>query len=178
MDCSALQTITCSLVSSKDLIEKVTIIETADGEEHMQSTHICTKTYFIRNRMEKVITITVPALFVNGLPQDPLGEKSVNLANVRVILESDPDICVFYAFDKNHEQHYQNSIEFIAEPTDLFNLQIKDMNWTTFDSLTGYDLWHRRLGQVSNSNIEQTIQHSIGLENLIGKACKQDQECP
>ena len=42
------------------------------------------------------------------------------------------------------------------------------MNWTTYDNLTGYDLWHRRLGHVPNRNIEQTIQHSIWLENLIG----------
>ncbi len=52
------------------------------------------------------------------------------------------------------------------------------MDWTTYDNLTGYDLWHRRLGHVPNRNIEQTIQHSIGLENLVGKTCKRDQKCP
>ncbi len=51
------------------------------------------------------------------------------------------------------------------------------MHWTTYDNLTVYDLWHRRSGHVLNRNIEQTvtIQHSIGLENLVGKNCKRDQ---
>jgi hypothetical protein len=80
--------------------------------------------------------------------------------------------------DKNHEQHYQGLIEFIEEQADLHYLQTKDMNWTTYDNLTGYDLWHRRLGHVPNRNIEQTIQHSIGLENLVGKKSKRDQNCP
>ncbi len=63
--------------------------------------------------------------------------------NLRVILDSDPDICGLYPLGKNHEQHYQESIEFIEEQTDLYYLQTEDMNWTTCDNLTGYDLWHR-----------------------------------
>jgi hypothetical protein len=94
MDCGASKTITGSLVNCKDVMQKVTFIETADGEEHVKSIQTCTKTYFVRNRMGEVATINVPALSVKGLPQDLLGEKSVNLANlnIRVILDSDPDI--------------------------------------------------------------------------------------
>ena len=141
----------------------------------MISTHVCTKTYFVRNRMGDLVTITVTALFVKGLPQDLLGGKSVNRENIRVILDSDHDICGLYPLDKNHEQHYQDSIDFVEDQTDLY---YEDMNWPTHDNLTGYDLWHRRLGHVPNRNIEQTIQHLIGLENLIGKTCKRDQKCP
>ena len=178
MDCGASQTITGSLINCKDVMEKVTIIETANGEENMTSTHVCTKTYFVRNRMGDLVTITVTALFVKGLPQDLLGGKSVNRENIRVILDSDHDICGLYPLDKDHQQHYQDSIEFVEDQTDLYYLQTEDMDWTTYDNLTGYDLWHRRLGHVPNRNIEQTIQHSIGLENLIGKTCKRDQKCP
>jgi hypothetical protein len=73
----------------------------------MKSTHICTKTYFVRNQTGGLVTITVPALFVKGLPQDLLGGKSVNRENILVILDLDPDICGLYPLDKNHEQHYQ-----------------------------------------------------------------------
>ena len=48
MDCGASQTITGSLINCKDVMEKVTIIETANGEENMVSTHVCTKTNFVR----------------------------------------------------------------------------------------------------------------------------------
>ncbi len=137
----------------------------------MISIHVCTKTYFVRNRIGDLVTTTVTALFVKGLPQDLLGGKSVNRENIQVILDSDHDICGLYPLDKNHEQHYQDSIVFFEDQADLYYLQTEDMNWTTYDNLTGYDLWHRRLGHVPNRNIEQTIQHSIGLENLIGKTC-------
>jgi hypothetical protein len=93
-------------------------------------------------------------------------------------LDSDHDVLYpLYPLDKNHAQHYQDSIEFVDEQTYLYHLQTEDF-WTTYDNLTGYGLWHRRLGHVPNRDIEQTIQHSIGLENLVGKTCKQDQKCP
>ncbi len=112
-----------------------------------------------------LVTITVTALFVKESPQDLLGGKSVNREKIRVILDSDHNICGLYHLDKNHEQHYhdQDSIEFVEDQTDLYYLQTEDMNWTTYDNLTGFDLWHHRLGHVPNRNIEQAIQHSIGL---------------
>ena len=92
--------------------------------------------------MGEIVTITVPAIFVKGLLQDLLGGKSVTNANIRVILDTDSDICWLYPLDENHEQHYQDSMEFIGVPTDLFYLQTKDMDWTTYNVLTGYNLWH------------------------------------
>ena len=71
----------------------MTIIETADGEERMRSSHKCIKTYFFRNRMGDPVPISVLALFVRGLPQDLIGGKGVNKVNIRVILDDDPDIC-------------------------------------------------------------------------------------
>ncbi len=63
------------------------------------------QTYFIRNRMGVVVTITVPALFDKGLPQDLVGGKSVTNKSISVILELDPDICCLFLLDKNNEQH-------------------------------------------------------------------------
>ncbi len=74
---------------------------------------------------------------MKGLPQDLNGGKSVNRENIRVILDSDHYICWLYPLDKDHEQHYQDSIEFVEDQTDLYYLQTKDMNWTTYDNLTG-----------------------------------------
>ena len=69
VDCGASSTLTGSLINATDIEEKVTIIETADGEERMRSSHKCIKTYFVRNRMGDPVPISVPALFVRGLPQ-------------------------------------------------------------------------------------------------------------
>ena len=63
----------------------MTIIETADGEERMRSSHKCIKTFFVRNRMGDLVPISVPALFVRGLPQDLIGGKAVNKVNILYI---------------------------------------------------------------------------------------------
>ena len=79
---------------------------------------------------------------------------------------------------KDKEQHYQNSIEFISEPTDLFYLQTEVMDWTTFNALSGYDLWHRRLGPTPHQNIKEKINCSMGLEGLVGKKFNAEEKCP
>ncbi len=106
MDCGASQTITGSLIICKEVKEKETI-ETANGDDSIKSTHTCIKTYFVRNRMGEVVTITVLALFVKGLPQDLLGGKTETNENIRVVLDADPDICSLNQLDKYNEQHYQ-----------------------------------------------------------------------
>ena len=105
MDCGASQTITGSLLNCSDVHEKTTKIVTADGKESMILTHTCLKTYFVRNRTGAVVTIVVPSLFVKRLPQDVLGEKSVNRENIRVILDANPDsdICGLYPWNKENE---------------------------------------------------------------------------
>ena len=82
VDCRATSTLTCSLINATDIEKKVTIIETADGEERMQSSHKCIKTYFVRNRKGDPVLISVPALFVRGLPQDLIGGKAINKINI------------------------------------------------------------------------------------------------
>ncbi len=76
-------------------------------------------------------------------------------------MDDDADICGLYPLTKDKEQIYQDSIEFIGEPTDLFYLQTEEMDWTRFNAVTGYKVWHQRLGHVPFWNIEETIQHSI-----------------
>ena len=51
------------------------------------------------------------------------------------------------------------------------------MDWTRFNAATSYEVWHQLLGHVPFRNIEQTIQHSIGLEGLIGKRYPKDHKC-
>ncbi len=55
-------------------------------------------------------------------------------------------------------------VEFIGGRMDCFYLQTEIMDWTTYDALIGYDLWHRRL---HHHNIEHTIQHKMSPFKLI-----------
>ncbi len=52
------------------------------------------------------------------------------------------------------------------------------MDWTRFDAATGYKVWHQLLEHVPFWNIEKTIQHSIGLESLVGKKYPNNHKCP
>ena len=131
--------------------------------------------------MGEVKPITVQAIFVTGLPQDLLGGKSLNQENIRIILDKNSDVCGVYPLDEDDEQHYQESFGFISEPgrpTDLFYLQTEQMDWTKFDHQLGYNLWHCRLAHAPKQNIKDTIEHSIGLEGLVGKRFDQDEKCP
>ena len=58
----------------------------------MRLNHKWIKTYFVKNRVGETAPITVPALFVKGIPQDLIGGNSVNKVNIRVIVDDDPDI--------------------------------------------------------------------------------------
>ena len=67
------------------------------------------------SEQNRATTITVPALYVKG-------GKTLNRANICVILDSDQDISRLYPLDEDCEPHLQSSIEFISEPgldTDL-----------------------------------------------------------
>jgi hypothetical protein len=125
VDCGATDTLTLLQIHATDVEEKLTIIETADGVERMHSNHKCIKTYFVKNCMGETVLITVPALFVKGLPQELIGGKSVNKMKISVILADNPDICELYPLTKGKELHYHDSIEFIGEPTDCFHLRLK-----------------------------------------------------
>ncbi len=85
----------------------------------------------MRNRVGYPVPISSQALFVLGLHQDLIGGKDVNKINIRVTLDDNPDICWLYPLSKEKEQKYQDSIEFIGEPTDLFYLQTEEMDLDT-----------------------------------------------
>jgi hypothetical protein len=90
----------------------VTIIETADGEEWMRSTHKCIKTYFVRNLMGDPVPISVPALFVRGVHQDLIGGKAVNKLNIRATGNEMWHQRLGHVPFRNIEQTIQHSIGF------------------------------------------------------------------
>jgi hypothetical protein len=47
------------------------------------------------------------------------------------------------------------------------------MDWTRFERVTGYDLWH-----TPSKFIKLSIEHSIGLEKLNRKKFSEHQKCP
>ena len=131
-DCGASMTITSSLANTTDVQAKSIIVDMAESGTSMKATHTCMKTYFVKNRAGEVVTITTPALYVKNVYQDLLSGKACNRANIRIILDEDPDISGLYPLDEKKQPHIEESIAFIREPTDLYLIKIEEMDWTKF----------------------------------------------
>ncbi len=63
-----------------------------------------------------------------------------------------------------------------SEFTNLLNLKTEPVSAQQFGRISGCELWHRRLGHRSNRNIQYTIHHSAGLEDLMSKKFDQHME--
>ena len=114
-DCGASMTMTGSLANATDVEEKHVIVDMAESGTSMKATHTCMKTYFIKNRTGEVVSITTPALYVKNIYQDLLSGKACNRVNIRIILDSDPEIAGLYPLDEDKQQHIEESIAFTTE---------------------------------------------------------------
>jgi hypothetical protein len=62
--------ITGSLLNCVDVEEHKTIIEIAKVGESTMATNVCSKTYFVKNRVGDMVSITTSAIYVKGFVQD------------------------------------------------------------------------------------------------------------
>ena len=46
-----------------------------------------------------------------------------------------------------------------------------------FGKTTGYEKWHRRLGHTSNKDIQDTLKHVFGLEELLQTSYEKHTKC-
>ncbi len=86
--------VTGSLENTTDVVEKLVRVEMAENGSYgtsMKATHVCMKTYFLKNRSGAVVSLTVPALYVKSVNQDLLSGKACNKIGVHIILDEDPD---------------------------------------------------------------------------------------
>ena len=70
------------------------------------------------------------------------------------------------------------SFPFMSEHSSLFYLKTERFTMQDFEKISGFVLWHRRLAHSSNRNIRDTINHSIGLEDLKTKKFYSHEKCP
>ena len=106
--------VTGSLENTTDVVEKLVRVEMAENGTSMKATHVCMKTYFLKNRSGEVVSLTVPALYVKSVNQDLLSGKACNKIGVSIILDEDPDISGLYPLDKEKQLHPEESIPFIS----------------------------------------------------------------
>ena len=94
--------------------QKVVEIQTAHGATIMRTTHLCFKTYFVKDRLGEIRPIIVKAYVVPGLKYDLLSVKGLNRAGYAVNHHPDPEQSGVYAVI-NNKIDKSKSFAFISE---------------------------------------------------------------
>ncbi len=85
------------------MVEKLVRREMAENGSSMKATQICMKTYFLKNRLGEIVSLTALVLHVKSVNPDFLSGKACHEIGVRIILDEDPDISGLYQLDKEQE---------------------------------------------------------------------------
>ncbi len=67
-------------MNCSDVQERVVAIQTAQGGTVMLTSHVCLKTYFVRDRTGELRPITTKTYIVKNLKRDLLSGKALNRA--------------------------------------------------------------------------------------------------
>ena len=119
---------------------------------------VCLKTYHARH-------ITTKTYIVKNLKHDLLSGKMLNKAGYRIILDEDPEESGIFAVNEG-KICKSKSFSFMGSLTNLYYIKTEPLCLREFGKISGYELWHRRLGHSTNRNIRETIAHSTELEDL------------
>ena len=158
------------------MVEKV--VRVAENGTSMKATHVCMKTYFLKNRSREVISLTVPALYVKSVNQDLLSGKACIKIGVSIILDEDPrpDFSGLYP-PKKSNYTLNNPFHSLVSPQ-IFICSNTKMDWRKFHKQNGYGLWHLLLMHCTNQIIKQTIPYSKRLEKLADCKFDEHEMCP
>ena len=175
VDNGATTTLSCTLFNMNDVEKCSTKISLAGKGMSIQATHSGRKTYYIRDATGSIHKCTTRAFYVPDLDQDLLAGRALLEANYRVILDKDPKIAgIFPVTDGQIDQ--ATGLPF-ADSKGLFYVETVPISETKYLSMSGYSLWHRRLGHATMQSIKDSIPHSIGLKELEKAKFDTNQKC-
>ena len=105
------------------------------------------------------------AYFVPRLKHDLIGGRAIpNELGFQILLDADDDVSGIFIKHKGKLCGIEYSIPFISEDSSLFRIATLDIVEKSYKKLNSFDLWHSRLGHVSNKVIHNTVHHVLGLE--------------
>jgi len=168
--------LTSSFENCADCKPRITSVRTAEGGMTMQTTHVCMKTYYVRSRTGEIRPITTKAFICPTLRTDLLSVKGLNFQGYSIIHHPDPEESGVFPLIKGKTDKSQ-SFAFMSEHSNLFYLKAELMSAQQFGKTSGYEKWHRRLGHTSNKDIQDTIKHVIGLEELLQTSYEKHTKC-
>ena len=175
-DGGATSTLSSSFENCIDCRPKQVKINLAEGGVAMVTTHEAMKTYYFRTRTGEIRGVTTKTYITPGLRHDLLSVKALNRQGYCVIQHPDHEESGIYPIIEGKIDK-SKSFAFMSEHSNLFCLKPEMLTQQQFDKMSGYEKWHRRLAHVSNRDIQQSIKHTTGLEELINKTYEQHTKC-
>jgi hypothetical protein len=125
-DDGATSSLSSSLMNCSEVTERVVPIQTAQGGTVMLTTHVCLKTYFVRDRTCELRPITTKTYIVKNLKRDLLSGKALNRAGYRIVLDEDPEeagVPVYAVNDGKTRICKSKSFAFMSEHSSLYYLK-------------------------------------------------------
>ncbi len=122
-DGGATRTFTKTLENCTLCKPKVVEIQTVQGSRIMSTTHLCLKTYYVRDQFGEIRPILVKAYVVPGLKYDLLSVKGLNKWGDAVFHHPDPEDSesgVYAVINKQTDK--AKSLSFMSEHSSLFYL--------------------------------------------------------
>jgi hypothetical protein len=127
-DDGATSSLSSSLMNCSDVQERVVSIQTAQAGTVMLTSHVCLKTYYVRERTGELRPITTKTYIVKGPKRDLLSGKALNRAGYRIILDEDPEESGVYAVNDG-KICKSKSFAFMSEHSSLYYLKIEQLTW-------------------------------------------------
>jgi len=141
----------------------------------IKSSHTGYKTYYATDVTGTIRPIRTKAYYVPELDQDLLGGRALIHSSYRIIMDKDESISGIFPVEKG-EIDPATRFPF-ADSEGLFYIETTPISETKFKKMSGYDLWHKRLGHCTNQAIKDTIPFSKGLQELEGLKMEHDMNC-
>ena len=113
-------------MNCSDVRERVVPIQTAQGSTVLLTTHVCLKTYFVRDRTGELRPITTKTYIVKNLKRDLLSGKALNRAGYRIVLDEYPEEAGVYAVNDG-KICKSKSFAFMSEHLSLYYLKTEQL---------------------------------------------------
>jgi hypothetical protein len=131
-------------------------------EMSIKLTHSCDKTYYAVDATGTIRPITTKTLYVSDLKQDFFSGRALILSKYLMIMDEDQSFSVLFPV-VNKEIDLATGFPF-AGSNGRFYIRTIPLSELKYASMSGYKLWHQRMGHCSHQSIKATISHATGLE--------------
>ena len=91
----------------------------------MLTSHVCLKTYFVRDRTGELRPITTKTYIVKKLKRDLLSGKALNRVGYQIVLDEDPEEAGVYAVNDG-KICKSRSFAFMSEHSSLYYIKQKN----------------------------------------------------